>query len=74
MAAAALAAVRKVARSKVGALFAQPVTEEQAPGYHAAIRRPMDLGTVAQRLEAGRYKSLGAPLAQPLVVSPAWVE
>ena len=63
---AALATVRRVARSKAGALFAQPVTEEQAPGYHAVIRRPMDLGTLAERLEAGRYKSLGAlvPLCQ----------
>lgn len=59
-AAAALAAISRVARSKVGVLFAQPVTEEEAPGYHAVIRRPMDLGTIAQRLETGRYKSLGA--------------
>ncbi|BDA48817.1 probable pH-interacting protein at C-terminar half [Coccomyxa sp. Obi] len=67
-AAAALGVVRKVARSKVGALFAQPVTEEQAPGYHSVIARPMDLGTIAHRLEAGHYRSLGAVAADVALV------
>lgn len=55
--------MRRVARSKVGALFAQPVTEEQAPGYHSVVARPMDLGTIAHRLEAGHYRSLGTEQA-----------
>ena len=59
-AAAAVAVVRRMMRSKAGALFAQPVTEEQAPGYHSVIARPMDLGTIAHSLEAGHYRSLGA--------------
>jgi hypothetical protein len=59
-AAAVLRVVRRVARSKVGAPFSAPVSEQDVPGYRSVIRRPMDLGTIAQRLETGFYASIGA--------------
>ena len=55
--------MRKLARSRAGQPFAEPVLEEQVPGYHAAVDNPMDLGNVAARLEAGDYGSLGADLS-----------
>lgn len=57
--AAALKAIRRVARSKAGSPFSSPVSEQDVPGYHSVIRKPMDLGTIAQRLESSLYKSLG---------------
>jgi hypothetical protein len=57
---AALRAVRKLAGSRAGAPFAAPVQAADAPGYATLIARPMDLGTIAQQLEAGAYATLGA--------------
>ena len=36
-------------------LFQDPVTEESAPGYFEAVRRPMDFGTMVNKLESGQY-------------------
>lgn len=63
-AAAALRVTRKVARSKAGGPFSAPVSEQDVPGYRAIIKKPMDLGTIAQRLESGLYRSLGMSGAQ----------
>ncbi|CAM9844305.1 unnamed protein product, partial [Hapterophycus canaliculatus] len=38
--------------------FAEPVSESAAPGYIAAILRPMDLGTMRSRAESRAYRSV----------------
>ncbi|KAG2226887.1 hypothetical protein INT45_010166, partial [Circinella minor] len=47
----------KVQRHKSALAFLQPVDEETdgAPGYYAAIKKPMDLGTIRTKLEKGEY-------------------
>ena len=59
--AAALKVVTRVARSAAGAPFAAPVDAALAPGYEQVVKCPMDLSTIAARLRAGTYASLGAP-------------
>ena len=39
-------------------LFAEPVTEDVAPGYSEIIRNPMDLTTMKSKLNSGVYKSV----------------
>lgn len=43
--------------------FTSPVSEEQAPGYHEVVKRPMDLGTLRSRVAAGRYSNALAVLS-----------
>lgn len=38
-------------------LFAKPITNEQAPGYHAMVKRPMDLSTIKKNLDNGTLRS-----------------
>lgn len=57
--AAALKVVKATTRSRSGKPFGEPVTDEEVPGYSAVIKRPMDLGTIAQRLQDGYYKLTG---------------
>ena len=52
-------AVLAVAGEPNGLLFSAPVGGE-APGYRREIACPMDLSTIAARLDAGAYASLGA--------------
>ncbi|KZO97372.1 hypothetical protein CALVIDRAFT_497648, partial [Calocera viscosa TUFC12733] len=40
------------------AFFLQPVDEKEVPGYRTVIKHPMDLGTMAARVDKGRYKSM----------------
>jgi hypothetical protein len=40
--------------------FALPVTDEIAPGYSAEIDNPMDLSTVVNRINKGKYKAFHA--------------
>ncbi len=40
--------------------FTSPVSKKDAPGYHAVIKRPMDLGTLRDRVAKGMYSE---PLA-----------
>lgn len=43
------------------AVFAEPVSEEAAPGYMAAIRWPMDFGTISERARNQNwYRSVNA--------------
>lgn len=35
--------------------FHYPVLEEDAPDYHAVIQKPMDMATLLQRVDAGKY-------------------
>jgi Bromodomain len=58
-AAAARRCVLAVAASAQGAIFGSPVGPE-APGYRRVVKRPMDLGTVAAKLQAGGYATTGA--------------
>lgn len=55
----ALKAVKAVLKLKVAAVFAAPVSEEDVPGYHSVISQPMDLHTVADKLQQHAYASLG---------------
>jgi hypothetical protein len=58
-----------VGATRVGAPFAEPVLEEEVPGYHAVVKHPMDLGTIMTRLDRGvggpgaHYPSLAAVAA-----------
>ncbi len=38
-------------------MFRAPVTEAEAPGYHTAIKHPMDLSTVTKKINDGRYST-----------------
>lgn len=40
------------------AFFLKPVDTSLIPGYLDAIKTPMDLGTVSQKVDRGRYRSL----------------
>ena len=51
--------MQEVTQSKHGAPFAAPVSKEAVPGYHTVIRQPMDLGTVAGKLQQRAYPSVG---------------
>lgn len=35
--------------------FHYPVLDEDAPDYHAVIQNPMDMATLLQRVDAGKY-------------------
>lgn len=35
--------------------FHYPVTDEDAPNYHAIITNPMDIATLLQRVDSGKY-------------------
>lgn len=55
------ASLQAVMNSRHGGPFAEPVIEEEVPGYHAVISQPMDLGTIRQGIQEQRYTSLGQP-------------
>lgn len=38
--------------------FAQPVNSAEVPNYYSIIKRPMDLGTMQKKLEAGAYTTM----------------
>ena len=39
-------------------IFAEPVTDDIAPGYSSLISIPMDLATIATKIEMGQYSSV----------------
>lgn len=51
--------LQKVVKEDRYDLFAEPVTEEQAPGYAKIIEKPMDLSTMRNKLESGKYNKDG---------------
>lgn len=60
--AAALKLVKAIAKSDAGAIFAAPVTLDDAPDYFDIVKKPMDLGTIAAQLQAGAYSNAGMVL------------
>lgn len=52
--------VKGVAKSAAGLIFAQPVSTDAAPDYADIILDPMDLGSVASKIQRGSlYTALG---------------
>uniref|UniRef100_A0A1I7YJB6 PHD-type domain-containing protein n=1 Tax=Steinernema glaseri TaxID=37863 RepID=A0A1I7YJB6_9BILA len=47
-----------LAAKDVSAIFAEPVKEEEVPGYHRIIKQPMDLSEMRRKVEEEVYKSL----------------
>jgi hypothetical protein len=43
-----------------GGLFSEPVPREEFPEYYELIKKPMDYGTMKQKLERGEYRSAHA--------------
>lgn len=43
----------RLATHKYASLFLKPITDDQAPGYHSVIYRPMDLQTIRKNIENG---------------------
>ena len=54
---AALAAVAQLAKLEMATEFRQPVPKSLT-WYHDIIKKPMDLGTVASKLNRGAYQTL----------------
>ena len=51
----ALGTLAKIGRSDRYNVFAEPVSEEEAPGYFEVVSDPMDLATMKLRVENGDY-------------------
>ncbi len=51
--------VKGVLKLKAAAPFSRPVNEEEVPEYGAAVKQPMDLGSVLEKLKNAEYTSLG---------------
>ncbi|KAG7200883.1 hypothetical protein KM043_003246 [Ampulex compressa] len=47
----------RLATHKYASVFLRPITEDQAPGYHTVIFRPMDLSTVKKNIDNGTIRS-----------------
>ena len=52
-------AVKGTLKLKVAAPFSAPVGEEDVPGYSSVIQKPMDLGSIAEKLKNGEYLTTG---------------
>ena len=52
-----LIAYNRLSNHKQAPQFLRPITEEQQPGYHAIVYRPMDLQTIKKNLENGTIRS-----------------
>ena len=39
-------------------IFAEPVTDDIAPGYSALISNPMDFSTMAKKIDTLQYQSI----------------
>jgi len=47
----------RLATHKYASIFLRPITEDQAPGYHSVIFRPMDLSTIKKNIDNGTIRS-----------------
>lgn len=43
----------EIAAHRFASIFLRPITDEQAPGYHSVVYRPMDLQTIKRNIESG---------------------
>lgn len=43
----------EIAAHKFASIFLRPITDDQAPGYHSVVYRPMDLQKVKRNIESG---------------------
>ncbi|KAH0791158.1 bromodomain-containing protein 7 isoform X2 [Histomonas meleagridis] len=50
--------VKKVSQKDIQKIFAQPVTEDIAPGYFSIVKHPMDLSTIKSKIHDDEYQSL----------------
>eukprot|EP00796_Vickermania_ingenoplastis_P005231 gene5231-3745_t len=50
-----LAFLKAIADCDTLSMFAAPVNPEEVPGYNEVIRRPMDLTTIREKVEKGKY-------------------
>ena len=66
---AALDVVQELAKSEAGQPFAEAVTEFDAPDYSKWVRKPMDLGLIANKLHENQYTSTGGLPAQACLPS-----
>ncbi|XP_078682308.1 bromodomain-containing protein 8-like isoform X22 [Branchiostoma floridae x Branchiostoma belcheri] len=48
---------RAAASHKYANVFLHPVTDDQAPGYHSIVFRPMDLSTIKKNIETGLIRT-----------------
>ena len=51
----ALGIIAKMGRYDRYDVFAEAVSEEEAPGYHEVVKKPMDFGTMKKKINAGDY-------------------
>ncbi|XP_050677086.1 bromodomain-containing protein 8 [Leptidea sinapis] len=42
---------------KYASLFLRPITDDEAPGYSAIVKRPMDLSTIRKNIDAGNVRT-----------------
>ena len=47
----------EIASHKYASVFLKPISEERVPGYHAVVKRPMDLQTIKRNVESGQIRS-----------------
>ncbi|XP_018393351.1 PREDICTED: bromodomain-containing protein 8 [Cyphomyrmex costatus] len=47
----------RLATHKYASVFLRPITEDQAPGYHSVIFRPMDLSTIKKNIDNGTIRT-----------------
>uniref|UniRef100_A0A0C9QGL3 Brd8_0 protein n=1 Tax=Fopius arisanus TaxID=64838 RepID=A0A0C9QGL3_9HYME len=47
----------RLATHKYASLFLRPITEDQAPGYHSVVFRPMDLSTIKKNIDNGTIRT-----------------
>jgi len=57
--------LEKMSRHDQYFLFAEKVTDQEAPGYFEVVKNPMDFGTMQQKIDTGAYGS-GSDGAQTL--------
>ncbi|XP_064082061.1 bromodomain-containing protein 8-like [Macrobrachium nipponense] len=47
----------EIAAHRFASIFLRPITDEQAPGYHSVVYRPMDLQTIKRNIESGMIRN-----------------
>ena len=55
--------INKIDRLDHYSLFAEEVTEDEAPGYLDIVKNPMDFGTIRQKIENGEYGNASSAAA-----------